>query len=214
VTRRCAVLLWAGAAPSEAAPPGIDPVAYARAMFEDVADMVHGMAGVDSLVLSPPGECAAVRPLLWPDVPVVEVAQPGIGAAAAVAVTRGYDHLGVVVADVPDLPQLVLAKLFQALSRSPVAVGATAPGAPVAVGVRLPAPPWLPPVDLDGPDAVAAIRAAAPDPAQVELTPGWPRLRTPADVHRLDPGLEGWESTRALLTGIEPPRGLRPPQGA
>jgi hypothetical protein len=26
-------------------------------------------------------------------------------------------------------------------------------------------------------------------------------LRTPVDVHRLDPGLEGWEATRRLLSG-------------
>jgi hypothetical protein len=31
--------------------------------------------------------------------------------------------------------------------------------------------------------------------------PGWHRLRTPDDLRLLDPGLEGWENTRALLEG-------------
>jgi hypothetical protein len=33
----------------------------------------------------------------------------------------------------------------------------------------------------------------------VATTPGWHRVRTSADLDRLDPGLEGWENTRAVL---------------
>jgi hypothetical protein len=33
------------------------------------------------------------------------------------------------------------------------------------------------------------------------LTPSWRRLRSRADLAALDPDLEGWEATRALLTG-------------
>jgi hypothetical protein len=35
----------------------------------------------------------------------------------------------------------------------------------------------------------------------VESTPEWRRLRGPADLATLDPALEGWDATRALLGG-------------
>jgi hypothetical protein len=68
----------------------------------------------------------------------------------------------------------------------------------VALASRLPAPPWLSRelADLDG----SGLTARAADAGEVAVGPGWHRLRTPADVRRLDPGLEGWASTRALLT--------------
>jgi len=206
VTRRCAALCWTGAGASTAAPPGLDPAAYVMALFEDVAEVLHGLAGVDSLVLCPVGGSGAVRRLLWPDVPVAELSECSVAAAVAVARERGYGQVAVVAADAPDLPQLVLAKLFQAMARSPVAV-APAEGGAVAVGVGLPAPSWLPALDLDSGQIVAGLRAAAPDPALVEVTPGWRRLRVPADVRLLDPGLEGWEATRALLAGLRSPQG-------
>jgi hypothetical protein len=40
-----------------------------------------------------------------------------------------------------------------------------------------------------------------PNRRLVAITPDWHRLRRPEAVHRLDPGLEGWEQTRYLLTG-------------
>ncbi len=212
MTRRCAALIWPGVA-SAAAPPGIDPVAYSGALFEDVAEVLQGLAGVDSLVVCGAGESAAVRDLVWPDVPVVEVADPGVRAAAAVADERGYQLFAAVAIDAPDLPPLLLAKLFQALSRSAVAVAAAArptggEAGAVAVGMALPIPSWVPAsVDLDRPTVVADLRAAAPDLTAIEVTPGWGRLRVPMDVSRLDPGLEGWEATRALLAGLSSPRG-------
>ncbi len=47
--------------------------------------------------------------------------------------------------------------------------------------------------------SAAALSAAAPDRSRVAVAPDWHRLRTPADLARLDPGLEGWEETRVLL---------------
>ena len=40
----------------------------------------------------------------------------------------------------------------------------------------------------------------APAAELVQSTPDWHRLRGPAAVQRLDPALEGWEETRALLS--------------
>jgi hypothetical protein len=55
------------------------------------------------------------------------------------------------------------------------------------------------PVGLDTPDALARLAASAVDPAALSVGPGWHRVRGPADATRLDPGLEGWPATRALL---------------
>ena len=49
--------------------------------------------------------------------------------------------------------------------------------------------------------AIRPWRRLAPSRSRVALAPDWHRLRTPADLRRLDPGLEGWEETRALLAG-------------
>jgi hypothetical protein len=125
---------------------------------------------------------------------------------------------------VPDLPGLLVAKVFSglagavvgvvpalpagrpdlpALSRAPAgASGQPADGLAV-LGSRLPAPPWLDPefADLDAPDAVDRLRSAAPRRRDLVVAPAWRRLRAPADLAGLDPGLEGWEATRALLSG-------------
>ena len=45
------------------------------------------------------------------------------------------------------------------------------------------------------------LRDAAPRRALVAVTPAWHRLRGPADLARLDPALDGWDTTRALLGG-------------
>jgi hypothetical protein len=85
----------------------------------------------------------------------------------------------------------------------------------VALAARLPAVPWLVAalaggpapaagpraVGLDSPDALRGLRSAAPRSGMVHKGPGWHRLRAPDDVRLLDPGLEGWENTRALLEG-------------
>jgi hypothetical protein len=44
------------------------------------------------------------------------------------------------------------------------------------------------------------LRRLAPTAVDVAGTPGWHRLRGPDDLARLDPGLEGWDATRNLLT--------------
>ena len=71
-------------------------------------------------------------------------------------------------------------------------------GGLLGVASRLPVPDWLPDIDLDG--SPEPLRAAAPRKALVAVTPGWHRLRGPADLARLDPALEGWDTTRAVLS--------------
>jgi len=45
------------------------------------------------------------------------------------------------------------------------------------------------------------LRKNAPRPGDVTSTPEWRRLRGAAELSSLDPALEGWENTRALLGG-------------
>lgn len=178
-------------------------------MIADVAEILHDMSGVDSLVICPPEQEVAVRALVWADVPVVDAAPADVRAALNLAAARDYSEAVVVVPDVPDLPQMILAKMFQALATVPAAVAPAEGGGAVAFGVTLPAAVWLAGwldrADLDAASVIDDVRAAAPLPGSVRTTPGWHRLRTPADPHRLDPGLEGWESTRALLSSVRSP---------
>ncbi|MFD0470371.1 hypothetical protein ACFQ0B_20135 [Nonomuraea thailandensis] len=108
------------------------------------------------------------------------------------------DQAAVVSADAPDLPPLLIGKLFRELGRAEITICPAENGGAVAMACALPAPEWADP-DLDAYDVVKELRAQAPGPRRVATTPGWHRLRTPQDVERLDPGLEGWDNTRALV---------------
>ncbi len=209
MTRRCAVLLVERGVDSGAAPPGMTPADLGSAMICDVAEVLHELSGVDSLVICRPEHETAIRKLLWADMPLVTAAVVDVRAGLQLAEAHGYAEAAVVVADVPDLPQMILAKMFQALAMFPVAVAPAAGGAAVALGVALPAPGWLTTslaqAGLDSPQLITNVRASAPRPSNVKITPGWHRLRRPEDLHRLDPGLEGWEATRSVLAGVRAP---------
>ncbi|MEV0425915.1 hypothetical protein [Micromonospora sp. NPDC050495] len=114
----------------------------------------------------------------------------------------GYDQAAVVVADAPHVPGLILGKLLRPLSSRPVAVAPVEGDGPGLLGVaaRLPVPDWLPALHLDA-ATPAQVRAAAPGPGDVAVTAGWRRLRGPGDLASLDPAVEGWDATRALLSG-------------
>jgi hypothetical protein len=113
------------------------------------------------------------------------------------------DELVVLPADLPDLPGLVLAKLFKVLHRTDIAIAPERGGEGcAAIGLSLPLADWIPDdaFDLDH-NPFERLSAAAPRRSRCTLAPAWHRLRTPNDLRRLDPGLEGWEETRALLAG-------------
>ena len=122
----------------------------------------------------------------------------GVGDLAA-GLAGEVDELVVVPADVPDLPGLVLAKIFRVLHRVDLAVAPEVDGVGcVALGVSLPLADWLEPdlLDLDR-SPIDRLRADRVPRSRWALVPAWHRLRTPDDLVRLDPGLEGWEETRA-----------------
>lgn len=116
-----------------------------------------------------------------------------------------YGQVAVIAGDAPDVPGLIIGKLLRPLTTKPVAVAPAEGDGPGLLGAaaRLPVPEWLPDLDLDGAVA-AAVRAAAPRPGDLAVTPGWHRLRGPADLARLNPAIEGWDATRALLSATGP----------
>jgi hypothetical protein len=166
------------------------------AMLEDVVDLVADMTLVQACLVVPAGSAPAAEDVGWPGMPVVAVPDRSLGTVVAALAAIGADEAGVVVPDAPDLPALLLGKLHSALTSAEVAACPAADGRLVAVATRVPLPAWLPAVTLD--DPLDALRRAAP-PRGLHVGAGWHRVSNEADARSLDPGLEGWEHTRALL---------------
>jgi hypothetical protein len=194
--RRLAVVLARHGAAS-GAPPGIDPAAFAAACLADSYEVVAGLTDVQSGIAGPP----KARELLWPG----DRWWPAeiVVSDLATEVSREVDELVVIPADVPDLPALVLAKVFRALQRADIVIAPErGDSGCVAIGVSVPMAAWIPSeLDLDS-NPLERLQAAAPRRNRCAVAPDWHRLRTPTAVERLDPALEGWEETRALLSGL------------
>ncbi|WP_252375206.1 hypothetical protein [Nonomuraea sp. KC401] len=178
---------------SQAAPPGVDPARFLEAVAEDTYEMVAGLELVTPVLITSVPE---LDEIVWPGTQVIVVGEDE--PLKKILARLDADQAAVIAADAPDLPPLLVGKLFRELGRAEITVCPAEHGGAVAMACALPAPGWADP-DLDDPDVVAALRAQAPGPRRVATTPGWHRLRTRDDVERLDPGLEGWDNTRALI---------------
>ncbi|MBL6277605.1 hypothetical protein JMF97_15710 [Micromonospora fiedleri] len=219
--RRVVVALLA---PISWSPPGIDPVHWRTALAEDVVDLLATLNEVDTAVAVTPADRWLADAVIWPGTSVYEVPEPtpnavfaaltsttapaadagpvgGAGPGAGDGRPSGpYEQAAVIAGDAPDLPGLTIGKLLRPLTSRPFAVAPAEGGSGLlGVAARLPVPPWLPPLDLDA-TVPATVRAAAPRPGDLAVTPSWHRLRGPADLPRLDPALAGWENTRTLLS--------------
>ncbi|GAB3949481.1 hypothetical protein GCM10029976_082550 [Kribbella albertanoniae] len=183
------------------APPGRTPTAWHHALTEDTYELLADLAQVDVAVAVVAGDepsVAAIRDLTWPGTPVygvsganpvleaIELAGP---AAAVVAVSY----------DVPDLPGLLIGKLFRALGSADIAVTPATDGSLAAIGVNLPIASWVQDAAPTFDSTLAELEAVKPRRHAVAIGPGWHRLRSAADLAQLDPGLEGWDATRSLL---------------
>ncbi|WP_206184520.1 hypothetical protein [Thermoactinospora rubra] len=189
--RIVAVLARAGMA--KAAPGEVDPDEFLRAMAEDVYEVAAGLELVTPVLVTSVPE---LEEIVWPGTQVIAVAED-VALRDVFAALDG-DQAAVVAADAPDLPPLLIGKLFRELGRAPLAVCPSENGGAAAMAATLPLPGWAHP-GLDEPDPLQALRAQAPGRRMVAAGPGWHRLRSPEDVRFLDPGLEGWDNTRALL---------------
>jgi hypothetical protein len=194
--RRLAVVVARYSAAS-GTPPGIDRDAFAAACLADSYELLADLVEVSSGVA---GEAPGLDELLWPG--AVRLAGSAPLHEWVADLRDRYDEVVMLPADVPDLPGLVVAKVFKALQRAEVCLAPErAGGGLAALGVRVPWPEWLPrDLDLDV-NPVERLLALAPGRNRVAVGPDWHRLRNPAAIGRLDPGLEGWETTRSLLSG-------------
>lgn len=199
---RCAVVLsWCRAVP----PPGIDTEAYVTACLTDSYEVVAGMT---SIAAGLAGESPTLEDIRWPADLLINDTGESVRRLAdrLVGDDLGFAELIILPADVPDLPELIIAKIAKALSRADVALAPELGGIGLAaLGVRLPWPSWLD-GDLDlGADPYDHLQLSAPHRNLVVRTQGWHRMRTPESVHRLDPSLEGWDNVRLLLSGATHP---------
>lgn len=169
-------------------------------MLEDVVDLVAEMQQVEGALVATVEAEHVARAVAWPGMAVLVVAADDLGTAMNALTAAGADEAAVVAADTPDLPALLLGKLFSALTSAEVAVCPADGGDLVAVASRLPVPEWLADLDLslDASDALVTLRRSAPRRA-LHVGSGWHRIHAADDVVRLDPGLEGWEATRVWL---------------
>jgi hypothetical protein len=187
------------------APPGTKPEDWRAALAEDVVDLIATLSEVEPAVAAIAADRALAEAVLWPGMPIYDLPARTVNAVLAAAAADGYDQAAVIAADAPDVPGLILGKLLRPLTTRSVAVAPDDDGRSGLLGLaaRLPAPDWLPEVDLDV-ASVAALRSAASRPAELAVTPGWRRLRGPADLASLDPAVEGWDVTRVLLSAPSP----------
>jgi hypothetical protein len=182
-------------------PPGVDLQDWRAALAEDVVDLLAMLAQADPAIAATAADRGLAERIAWPGMRIYEVATPTVRPVLEAAGADGYDQAAVIASDAADVPGMVLGKLLRPLTTKPVAV---APGGPsgglLGVASRLPVPDWLTDHDLDS-ASPTVLRRTAPEPREVESTAEWRRLRGPADLATLDPALEGWEATRALLGG-------------
>jgi len=201
------------------APPGRSPEAWRLALAEDTYEVLAALDRVEVAVAVLNGTEASVREattLTWPGTAVyaattlqdaitkaATTAAPGSAAGEGSASASGAGRVAAVVAvayDAPDLPGLLIGKLFRALSTADLAVCPSEDGSQVALGVNIPIAGWLTDsLDLSFELTLADLDQAKPRRHAVAVGPGWHRLRSAADLALLDPGLEGWDATRSIL---------------
>lgn len=196
MTRRVVIALLT---PPIWVPPGVEPYAWRVALAEDMADLLATLAQAEAAVAVPVEDRHLADAVRWPATSVYPLAAATPAAALAAAALDGYDQAAVLAGDAPDLPAMMIGKLLRPLSTRPAAVAPANGGGLLGVASRLPVPDWLADVDLDN-STVAGLAAAPPRRGLIATAPGWYRLRGPDDLTRLDPAVEGWEATRALLT--------------
>ncbi len=184
------------------APPGVELGKWRAALAEDVVDLLRGLAEVEAGIACVEEDLGLAEAISWPGMPVYRVGRLSAGEIFAAAGADGFAQVALVAGDAPNLPGLTVGKLLRPLTTRPLATARADGdgGGLVGVAARVPVPLWLPDFDLDEGDP-AVLRKAAERPEHVGSAPEWRRLRTPDDLHALDPAVEGWDVTRALLGG-------------
>lgn len=183
------------------------PGALVDVMLTDVIDLVTDAENIDAAIALAEGyDVTALLPA-WDGLDLVRVsADPSLAEVLQEVETTDSTAVAVVVADAPDLPVLLLGKLFSAIAGprgASVAVCPAAGGGLVAAAAMVPISGWLRQLSVrfDDRDALDVLHASAPL-TELSVGPGWHRVRDHADLALLDPGLEGWDATRAYLASL------------
>lgn len=182
----------------------MDPLAWRVALAEDVCDVLAQLAQAEPAIAVTTADRAIAGEVGWPGLRCFEVPRLDARSVLGAAAEAGFAQAALVSGDAPDLPGMVIAKLLRPLTTRPVSVAvatriaATGDDGLVGLGATLPAPGWLPAGSLDE-LTPQILRQAAPRPGAVARANGWHRLRSAEDLAALDPRLEGWDNTRALL---------------
>jgi glycosyltransferase A (GT-A) superfamily protein (DUF2064 family) len=181
-------------------PPQVDARQWRLALAEDMLDEMARLVEVDVAVAVRADESGLAADVGWPGLHRYAVDRLDVATILAAAAADGYAQAALLAADAPDLPGLLIAKLLRPLTSRPLAAAPALGGGAglVGLGSVLPAPPWLPATTLDE-QTPQALRKFATRPTDVAPASGWHRLRTPEDLARLDPRVEGWDATRLLL---------------
>jgi hypothetical protein len=188
-------------------PPGVDPSEWRLALAEDVCDVLAQLAQTEPAIAVAQADAVSMRQIGWPGLLRYEVPALDVRSVLDAAAADGFEQAALVAGDAPDVPGMVIAKLLRPLTTRPVSVAVATQIAPagdagagglLGLGSTLPAPRWLPALSLDD-LTPQVLREAAPKPGAVARANGWHRLRSAPDLAALDPRLEGWDNTRALL---------------
>jgi hypothetical protein len=179
----------------------VDPSAWRLALADDVLDVLALMAEVDAAVAVAEADEAILAQLGWPGLRSYVLPSLDVVTVLSAAAADGYQQGVALAADAPDLPGMVIAKLLRPLTSRPVAAAPVIGAAEglIGLGANLPVPGWLPAVPLDA-LTPQSLRRCGPAITDVAPATGWHRLRGVEDLARLDPRLEGWDATRALLS--------------
>lgn len=183
-------------------PPGVDLDTWRAALAEDLLDVLARMVEVEPAAAVTAASADLLSRVGWPGLRSYVVPALDVVTVFAAAAEDGFDSAVLLAGDTPDLPGMLIAKLLRPVTTRPVAAAPAVGGAPGLLGLaaQLPAPPWLPAAMLDDLTPLA-LRRLANQHTDVAPAPGWHRLRSADDLRRLDPRLEGWDATRALLAG-------------
>jgi hypothetical protein len=187
-------------APPVWVPTSVEPAEWRAALAEDILDVLARLVEAEPAIAATDVDALKVG---WPGLRRYGLARLDVVSLFRAVAADGFDQAVLLAGDAPDLPGMMIAKLLRPLTTRPMAVAAAHASPHVESGLlglaaRLPAPWWLPPVELDQ-LTPQSLRKLAERPADVAPAPAWHRMRGPDDLARLDPGLEGWDATRALL---------------
>jgi len=187
-----AVAVLARSTDAAACPPGVEPTSFAAALLEDVCEVVASLASVQPAVIVSPADWLPVAALpVWPGTLVLGVSgDDGAVLAGFDALAQAGAAYAVIVAgDAPDLPGLLVGKLFRALGTADATVcpavtgGLVAPGFPSCRGSVPRGRAWTatrrwtasppPPLAADRCGAAPVGTASGPRQTSGISTPAW-----------------------------------------